>query len=586
MHGFLVLSYDENQVPAAERERLKMVGSQTLSSTSGCAVYEGPIASARLVELVAGHRTDRHVLALTATGYDETGALLDLDRFSYQDTPTLARAIPPFGVAITGPTSDAALVATDPCGLRDVYVTTGPGWAAASTSSAALAALTGKGLDVDAIGHYALVGAYHGAQTPFSGVQRLPAGTAINLANGVSTSTTFSADSRHFGRYETPRNALIEGARTVRRCVAAALSAFPDAALELSGGLDSRLLLAGIPPEERAGREAITLGTPDAPDWQLAVQIAESASLRHHLVDVSDVATLDPQQALDLVRVAARRRDYSANAIAGAFLDWVEERVGNGPRLSGQNGEFARGFYYAAQLDWPRPNDRLARTLAKWRILANDSVDSKLFVDGAYEEARSATLGRLAQTLTSYDGTWLQATDEYYLQQRMTRWVGAEWSASSLRRTILAPFFHPDYLSWARSSMPRWKRGSRLFCAVLNDLDPVLAGITSTGGEPPARLARPDIGTRLRRGQAWSDKAVTKVRQRIRHESKPPVGAGALVGLVREAWAKEPESLTAVANLPFLRHDVVEGIAQGRLPASAATVAFLVDLTGMLSASS
>ena len=65
---------------------------------------------------------------------------------------------------------------------------------------------------------------------------------------------------------------LIEqGARTIQTLVEAAIAAHDEApTLELSGGIDSRALLAAIPPHVRPRLRTITLGTPTSPDLVVA----------------------------------------------------------------------------------------------------------------------------------------------------------------------------------------------------------------------------------------------------------------------------------------------------------------------------
>lgn len=587
IRGMLALSFGSSTGPD-ERRRLVRVGSRALETVTGTAArpLEGETSDASAVVVLAGPAPhDRSMVPLVAGQTSLDGATVAVSDVARSvcggDLTVLSRFLPPFAACFPV-SADEVVVATDAQALRHVYVSSGPGWAAASTSSLALAAIGGRGLDVDAIGHYSLVGAYDSTQTPYVGVTRLGAGYAARLSKGTTTSVRYDSRVPTDSCPSDIPGCVAAGAAAVQAGVAAALASYPDASLELSGGLDSRMVLAGMPRRARTDRKAVTLGIPGSDDWVIAAEIARSQGLDHRTVDISDLPRLEPKDALELAGAASLRRDYSGNALAFAALDWVEERIGSAPRLSGQNGELARGFYYAGQRDWRSSGDRLVSALARWRILTNDPVDASVFAGGVAEEQRALVVARLQRTFTPYVGGWLRATDEFYLRERMASWLGAEWSASCLDRTILAPFFHPDYVDWARSCDPLYKRGSRVFSAVMQRLDPELAALRSTAGMSPADQVHIDIRARLRRAARTGDKVASKVRQRVRHEGKPPTGAAALVANVQEAWAADPAGLESVAALSFLDRRVVEAIGSGRRTTNSATIALLIDLAGML----
>jgi asparagine synthase (glutamine-hydrolysing) len=587
LHGMLAISFAAG-VPAEQRQRLIRSGSSGLSTVNGHPTKIADIgADDSLVVILAGTSTGGVGLSLVAgpcpVEPTTNSFLATANSVREGDLAVLGNFVPPFAACFPGSKIAEIVVATDSCGLRHIFRTEATGWSAVSTSSLTLAAMNNGGLDVEAIGHYALVGAYHGTATPYTGVSRVPAGAAVRLFSGTARITTYPNEPVTVAGGRDIPSLVRAGAQAVTGAVDSALASYPDAALELSGGLDSRMVLAGIPAHLRAGRRAFTLGLPESADWEIATEIARAQGLDHCLIDVSELPAQDPESAAALVRSAALRRDCSGNALAFAALDWVEERIGPGVRLSGQNGEFARGFYYAGQPDFSAPNKWLIDALGRWRIMTNDSVDGAIFAAGVAEEQKRLTLARLRGAIGSYDGSWLAATDEYYLRERMVGWLGAEWSASCLDRTVLAPFFHPGYISWARACAPRYKRGARIFSAVLQRLDPQLAALPSTAGFSPAEIAHREGNAALsRRARHTADKVVAKVRQRLRHDGKPAMGASALAGGITQLWADKPAVLEPVARLPFLDADVIAAIATGGRPAGPSTIALLVDLMTML----
>ena len=465
------------------------------------------------------------------------------------------------------------VVAGDRLAVLQLYVVQGDGWAACSTSALALASLSGAGLDQAALSVFALLGVHAGDESPFAGVRTLVPGQACTLAGGRADRTPLPATAVDAGAGD-PVDA---GVAAVRTSVAAAVAGHDTVHLELSGGLDSRLLLAAL-RELPVKVTTMTVGSPGTPDVRVAGDLSRRFHLPNELVDLAGLATVSPAQAWELVRRAAVGRDACGNAVGEGVLELVEDRSAQGPRISGQNGEFARGFYYAGQPPWPRPTPVLVGALVRWRLTTNDAVDASL-VDAEFRRAGSTRLTTIVDgTLRGYGRPWLAATDELYLDLRMRRWVGPEHSAASRRHPVLAPFFHPAYLAWARRAAPADKRGSRLCAAVLQRMAPDLAALPLDSGRSPAEMARRDAAGRARALSYSAGKVAAKVRQRLQSTGRPAVGAVALAARVHEHWRADPAALEPVLGLPFVARGAIEKFLDGERGLDVASTSFLVDL--------
>jgi Asparagine synthase len=75
-----------------------------------------------------------------------------------------------------------------------------------------------------------------------------------------------------------------------------------DVRLELSGGLDSRMVLAAVPPERRKRLTAFTIVAEGSRDAHVAGELARRYGMGCELVNVTDLAKLDPAQAHELAR--------------------------------------------------------------------------------------------------------------------------------------------------------------------------------------------------------------------------------------------------------------------------------------------
>ena len=502
------------------------------------------------------------------------------DRVAVEGPRALAAVAAPQGFAIAS--DDVVIAATDHVGLVAVYHAAGRDLAAAGTSSRLVAAVLNRGLDEDAVSAFSVLGEYPSTDTPFAGVSRLAASQMTRLSGGKLTVEAY-ADPPAAPRSGAGdlRAAVAEGADAVRTAVEACADAYPDAAMELSGGLDSRVILAALMRSGRRPAAGVTLGEPLHPDVIVARSLAARAGVPFQHVDLRPMSDVAPSEALALADFAGRRRDYSGNCVALGVLEWVDRVAGTGrPRMSGQNGELARGFYYPLQPSWPRTTDALARSLVRWRLMANERVSGDLLAPEATTAGERRAAAATKSFLQSTGCDWLTATDMLYLHWRMQRWVGADWTAAAQSRPVLAPFFHPRYITWALAAPARYKRGSRLLARVLDALDPGLAQIPVAGGEAPAVMFRPRPGDRVARASRTAQKVGVKVRQRLSDSAKAPVGAPALADLALAAMADERVGLERVAALPFVNSEYVERAAEERT-AAPTTVGLLVALRGL-----
>jgi asparagine synthase (glutamine-hydrolysing) len=512
----------------------------------------------------------------TTDGSALTGATL-LSRLAVDDA-VLAEMASPISACLRRGKDGPIEMLTDVCGLRHVYVRRGHGWVAAGTSSLALALLEPTELDEESVLGFALAGNYDGTRTPYRNVAKIPNGCRAVLRAGDLAVDRYLDEDLHPAP-GSDAELIREGVETLTALVEGACSsqAGPPT-LELSGGLDSRGLLAALTPSRRRQARMLTLGTPEQADWRVATELARQVGAEHQFVDLRTLSTLSPQESWQLVERSAVRHDASSGAVATGVLDWVEAQVPQGPRFNGINGEYGRGRFYAGQRSGPLTAKRVER-LARWRVFANDAADPWLFAPGVIEDARTATVGRLQEEFAGYGTDWLRATDDHFLYGRMQRWCGIDFSASCLDRPILAPYFCTPFLVWARRLDEDQKRSSRLFSAVIEAMSPDLAEVPLVTGVSPKDLARPSTGTRVRQQALAARRISRKVRQRLTPGTDtPPVGAASLSSQVLSWWTANPGLLDPLTKTPWLDASAVKAVAEGARIPSASSVGFLANL--------
>jgi asparagine synthase (glutamine-hydrolysing) len=171
-----------------------------------------------------------------------------------------------------------------------------------------------------------------------------------------------------------------------------------------------------------------------------------------------------------------------------------------------------------------------------------------------------------------------RATEALYLRVRMRGWVSAEYGTSSLQRHVLAPFFHPAYIAWARACRPHHKQGATTFAEMLTKLDPDLAGIPVNGGLTGFELARTDAAMRARRSGRGLRRTARKVKQRVGRREKAPASATDLAPGVVRAWGATPDALAPFARLDVFDQRVIEEFSSGSRTSTSGTVALLVNV--------
>jgi asparagine synthase (glutamine-hydrolysing) len=488
----------------------------------------------------------------------------------------LETLLPPFAAVHRGGPDRPVVVAGDWLGFHQLFWWQGDGVAAVSTSARALSVLAGRGLDQRGLGVLALIGWQIADTTPFAGVRVLPPGCTASLQGGTATVERYAEPPMRPDRAPALGDAVAEMADILARWQQGYLEDHPDALLQLTGGHDSRILLAAVPGKLRAGMRAMTLGDPSSPDVVIAASLAERYGMRHEVyrTDLQEPPT--PAEAHALVMTAARDLECQASPLALAPLLLAEAHLEQGHRLAGLGGEVARGFYYAGQPRSAITAPELVHRLARWRLFSNEAVEADAVDAGFLRDARRDTLALLEEQFPA--GDWLRATDDFYLLHRMHRWAGSHGTVAAVRRRYVNPMFDRRFVELALAVAPADKRDSLLLGRLMTRLDPELAAIPLDSGLTPARLAHRTVASRLAVGGATARKAVRKVRQRVAGGRRAQLGAADTGALVLQHWRADPAACAGLYDLPQVRGEWLDQVLAGERTAEPTTIAFLVNL--------
>jgi asparagine synthase (glutamine-hydrolysing) len=467
---------------------------------------------------------------------------------------------------------ETVTIRSDRLGMKHVYTLESRDYCAASTSAGVLAGLAGSRLDQEAIAQLALFGFLLGTKSMFEDVRLAAGGSAVILSRGELHVTPQAASGHAQAR---------NGPDAVRRAVAGLLAGSPTAVLELSGGLDSRVILAGMSRSDRAGRVAFTIDGGDGADARMARTLAAGSGLEHVVISGQPWGGRDPLDVRQRVDRAALVREFASNALAAATIDLIEEQAPSGARLTGVNGEYVRGFYYPGTLSRePVSRSSVARVM-RWRMVTNERVSDSLLAPEWRADHAHDLVDRLTRDLRERSCSLRVALDEFYLHDRVRRWAGPSYSNAAVQRRILAPFLHPVFLNWASSVGVRERAGSQALARVLCELDPELGGLPLADGRTPHRIAAPRPPDRATSVSRRGIKVLRKVDQRVRGSRRPPGGAGEILRSLREAWSVDPP-FGQLARLEFLDQGQLERWSSDPSGLDSSTSSFLVNLSNAL----
>lgn len=490
------------------------------------------------------------------------------------DPDALRSLLPPFG-AVSADGGRVTMVA-DSMGFQHLFHSSGPATRPVMSSSCLMAARTvGATFDPVAVGTQSLLGWQLGQRTLYAGVDKLAPGAVARLSRDDVQVTR--ATEPVLAELSLDR-AVTQAADLLRTSLNALLDDHPDAVLQLTGGMDSRLLLSAVPQERRRGLRAMTLDVPGTDDTAIARSIAQRYGLSHEVHGLTSIRDIDPADAWALCSDDAVRLDAMADPIALAAQRVAEQAFDQGVRISGLGGEIARGFYYLGRVRERAYSRTDAERLASWRMFANEAVEPGLLQPEFMAWARDEATTQVYAALTEGGDEWFRASDSLYARHRMQRWAGATDSAVSDSRIVINPMLDSGFVDIANRLAPKDKAQSRFLARLQMELDPELGRRPLDHRPAPAVYAFPPRWQPALDAADLTRRAARKGMQKVRRSARPPAGGDVMAHKVVEHWRGEPATLATIASLDFIRDGWVEDVLAGRIEPRPSSVAFVTNL--------
>ncbi len=285
----------------------------------------------------------------------------------------------------------------------------------------------------------------------------------------------------------------------------------------LSGGLDSRLLLAALRAEGSRPRVYV-YGPADSADVRIARAIGAAEGFEVEWLD-KEAAPLEPDAFPE--QVERNFHQYDALPNYGELFENGQNAAARDARhqggalsASGGCGEIYRNFFYLP--DRPVSAARVARTFFA-RYAKGDVTGA--FDEGAFLRAiedkildmlgRPGERGRLPRAVA----------EQIYPRVRCRSLFGREISMEGRHGAYLMPFLDHQVVGEAMTLPMGLKHSGRFEANLLRAIDPVLAGYPSAyghdfAGEPGAKHRLSEYASRVR--PAWLRQRSYAIRRRLR----------------------------------------------------------------------
>ncbi len=386
-----------------------------------------------------------------------------------------------FALLVVDRRSRQAHVITDRCGSLHVYWRQLADGVAVCTSSAVLAGLGEAQLDPVGVHEFVATGIIYEDRSLWQDIRKIGPATVLTLdPAGVQRRRYWD-----FAAVEPETLNLEEAVEQTRHGLVEVLKALPDTGeppiSDLTGGYDSRLLLAGLLDAQRPFHTTVS-GSADHPDVTVAARIAAELDLQHQNIGAPPLPTAEEFDA------ALRMTDGEYDAFDFARILHIHRRLaaGHGMSLNGSFGELARGYWW--ELLWPK--------LARRRPLDAARVARKRFAAIGYDYSIFAPAARLdlAAHMAAVAGRAIAPSADYpnttqmdcvYYSLRMQRWQGRIASSTNQLWPAISPIGFAQVLDPILAARADARFRSLLARRLFQRFAPPLARIPLEHGYPP-----------------------------------------------------------------------------------------------------
>lgn len=363
-----------------------------------------------------------------------------------------------------------------------------------------------------------------GEKTTVDGVRCLPGGARLEFSaaeGAVRIERTWDIRNRLGGPYVRPAEALPRISELFQSAVARCFESGRICGLSLSGGLDSRTLLAVV-DHRRHRVQTLTLDVPGGGDQRLASEIAHHTNgieNHHFLINDETFFARWPEYLRETVFLSDGLFFDEACVMmrtVGAYRELGVDRV-----LRGHGGELAR-MHQAYELRCNRHvhacrnRGALVDQLFKQMSIGlNAEALERLLTPGWAELVRGGARASLERAFTQIDASW-HVVDQLtclYAEEYLRRQCVPSLAQLRSRVDVALPYLDADYAAAILELPPETRLTTQVHRRLLADSNPALLRICNANTGAPAGAA--DWRHRL------SQITLTLLRRWFRYERFP-----------------------------------------------------------------
>jgi asparagine synthase (glutamine-hydrolysing) len=431
-----------------------------------------------------------------------------LERYR-QDPSSLARLEGSFAVAIWDTPHARLVLVNDRFGLRNVYYTRVADVVCFAPLVGALVTFGIRAPEIDLAAVTDFLAFEHplGEETLLRGVHALP----------PATIASFDASGVRLERYWTPRyratptrgldDCVDELGDRLGTAVRRSVSRLPQAGIPVSGGLDSRTILAVARPALRPETPCFTYGVPGCDDLRLASTLVRRVGAVHHTFELHP--GFIAERAPELVRLTdGMHLGLNVHAtILQACAQWC------GVIVLGNGGDCLLDRLWWWNDDAASEDAFVDRMHARLNGVLSAAQADRLLAPALGAEFRGGPRERLRRRLALYPGdTAADAADAFNVGERHWRWVLQGVPAQATHVEFREPFYDYAVADFALTVPVRWRSGRQLHVELVRRRAPDLARVPRQGGGPLTSAA---VVTRARKRITRACRVVSSVWQRM-----------------------------------------------------------------------
>lgn len=491
-------------------------------------------------------------------------------------TESAAAAIDGQFVFISGSMSDGSLqIVTDPLGQLHAYILQLPDAILVSTSALLLAQIGDCDWDMLAVREFLARGTVYEDRSLFRGIRKIPPAAVVSLAGGEKTSSrTYWSIRAHLEEQYPGRHCLVEYADAMQTAVGAIYRHFGQPVLDITGGFDSRIILAGARCGVAGHSLATTVtGSKTDADVVAANRIGREFDLDHRWLESPIKNSAHwwrlAERALPLVDGEYDILEYARIL---AIHETLSERYD--ASINGSGGELIRGYWW--ELLFPRigARDRFDPATVATKRYATDHWAEHLLAEDFSESLTGHFSGVIERESGELKGCRNTACmDNVYLRLRMQRWQGRIASATNRVWPCFSPMLFRKPLELSVGAPVALRRNGRMARRLLALMDRGLAEMPMAGGYPALPVTPGTLPRFAPLGREYAGRIRNRATGMLqRNQARQPPPDEALKDLLSNTGAARlvlpDEMLTAPLYSPAALRDVCRNAVAGNLPAA------------------